>query len=303
MTNFILIFLCISTGIFLSRRQILPKDSYKAINAWILNIALPALALRYVPGIDWSTKILLPLISPLLIWIGAWAFVQIYDWKKKLSTGTRTALLVTSGLGNTAFLGYPMISAFYGESEIRHAVVFDQVTFLLFSTLAVIVVLRNSSDKSPSAGFMYILRKVFSFPPLIGCLVALILPHFMDISFANDLLDKLVATISPMALFSVGLQIRFGTIKQEWKVLCAGLTYKLLLAPLLVLLLAFCLHTTGNPGKIAVFEASMSPHITVSLMATQYNHNPKLCSLMVGVGILASFATSTLWYIITSFYL
>lgn len=298
MTNFILIFLCVSAGVLLSRLKILPADAYKSVNAWVLYVALPSLSLRFIPEIEWSAQLLLPFIGPFVIWLGAWVFVQLYDFKKCLSPGSRTALFVTCGLGNTAFLGFPMISAFYGESEIHHAVVFDQVTFILFATLGVITVIKTSSEKSGDLNLLYFVKKVFRFPPFLGCLTALILPRFIDISIANPLLDKLVATMSPLALFSIGLQLKLGEIKHEWRLLSAGILYKLILAPCLVLLLALALHSTGNLGRISVFEAGMSSHITVSLLASQYNLNPRYCSLVVGLGIVMGFFTSTVWFFI-----
>jgi predicted permease len=297
-TNFILIVLCVSAGVIFSKLRLLPADAYKSINAWILYVALPALSLRFIPEIEWSTQLLLPFIGPWIIWIGAWLFVKLYDFKKRLSPASRTALLVTCGLGNTAFLGFPMLSAFYGESEIHHAVVFDQMTFIIFATLGVITVMKTSSEKSGDLNLLFFVKKVFRFPPFIGCLTALILPRFIDISVANPLLDKFVATMSPMALFSIGLQLKLGEIKREWRLLSAGVLYKLILAPCLVLILALILHSTGNLGKISVFEAGMSSHITASLLASQYNLNPRYCSLVVGIGIILSFLTSTIWFFI-----
>lgn len=282
----------------MSKLRILPVDAYKGINGWILYIALPALSLRFVPEIEWNSSILISILAPVLVWVGAWLFVQVYDRKKKLSASSHTALLVTCGLGNTAFIGFPMISAFYGESAIQHAVVFDQITFILFATLAVTTILRTSAEKAKTVSFMFVVKKIFRFPPFIACLIALIFPNFMDFSVANPLLDKLVATMSPMALFSIGLQLKLGAIKNEWRLLSAGLFYKLILAPCLILLLAFCMSSNAELAKITVFEAGMSSHITTSLLATQYNLNPRLCSLMVGVGILLGFITSTVWYFI-----
>ena len=296
MTHFFLIFICVSAGIILSRLRLLPVDAYKGVNAWVINIALPALSLRYVPEIEWSSQLLLPILAPLIVWVGAWFYIRIYDGNKRLPSGSRTALRVTSGLGNTAFLGFPMIAAFYGESEIHHAVVFDQMTFLIFSSLGVIIILRASSDNTSTLNFTYFIKKVLRFPPFIGCLVALIFSRFFNFAPVNPLLDKLVATMSPMALFSIGLQLKFGAIKQEWKLISAGLFYKLLLAPALTLLLAFLLHATGSPAKISVFEAAMSSHITASLLTGQHELNPRYCSLVVGMGIIIGFITATGWY-------
>ena len=301
MTHFILIFVCISAGVILSRLKILPTDAHKGVNAWVVNVALPALALRYVPDIVWSSSLLISLTGPVIVWLGAWLFVSLYDWKRQLPSGSRTALIVTCGLGNTAFLGFPMVAAFYGESEIHHAVVFDQMTFLLFSTLGVITILRASSENKDALKLTYFLKKVFRFPPFLGCLTALIFSNFIDFSPANPFLDKLVATMSPLALFSIGLQLKFGAIKQEWKLISAGLFYKLLLAPVLILLLAITLQSSGNLAKISVFEAGMSSHITCSLLAAQHGLNPRYCSLMVAMGIVTGFITATCWYFLLGY--
>ncbi|GHU67380.1 transporter [Bacteroidia bacterium] len=300
MVNFILIFFCITIGVLLSKAKILPADAHKSVNAWVLNVALPALSLRYVPEIEWNTHLLLPMLVPFVVWVGAWLFVQIYDCKKRLSAGSRTALLVTCGLGNTAFIGFPMIAAFYGESEIHHAVVIDQLTFILFATIGVITILRTAAGNSQSITAQSIVKKVFSFPPFVACLVALILPHFIDFSVANPFFDKLVATMSPMALFSIGLQLKISAFKHEWRLVTAGVVYKLILAPLLVFGLVFLLPSEGNVARISIFEAGMSSHITVSLLASQYNLNPKYCSLVVGMGIVASFFTLAIWYWVMS---
>jgi len=301
--HFFLIFICISVGILFSRMKILPEGAHKSVNAWVINVALPALSFRYLPDIEWNNQLILPLVGPALIWIGAWLFVRIYDRMRRLTIGSRAALLVTCGLGNTAFLGLPMVSAYFGESEILHAVVFDQITFIIFSTLGVIVILKASSEKSETLNFAYLLKKVLRFPPFIACVVTLVFSRFIDFSPMNPLMDKLVATLSPMALFSIGLQIKFGAIKQEWKLVAAGLSYKLLLAPALVLMLAFLFHSTGNPARISVFEAGMSSHITASLLASQYGLNPRYCSLVVGIGIVTGFITETGWYFLLGYLL
>ncbi len=296
MTHFLLILICISAGIIISQMRILPVDSHKSVNAWVINVALPALSLRYIPEIEWTVQLLLPVIGPALIWTGAWLFVRLYDRKKRLPIGSRIALLVTCGLGNTSFLGLPMVAAYFGESEIRHAIVFDQITFLIFSSIGVITILKHSAEKSEVLNFNRILKKVLRFPPFVACVVALIVSPFLNFSPLNPLLDKIVVTLSPMALFSIGLQLRFGAIKQEWKLVSAGIFYKLLVAPSLVLILAILLHSSGNPAKISIFEAGMSSHITASLLASQHGLNPRYCSLMVGIGIVTGFFTETGWY-------
>src|SRR5690554_5784523 len=76
MLNFLLIFLCLATGYLVKKFKGLPDDSYKSVNAWVVNIALPSIALKYIPQIDWNTSLLLPFTMPFLVWAGSYLFVQ-----------------------------------------------------------------------------------------------------------------------------------------------------------------------------------------------------------------------------------
>jgi predicted permease len=118
---------------------------------------------------------------------------------------------------------------------------------------------------------------------------------------AIPLLDKLVATMSPLALFSIGLQLQLREIKREWHLLSAGLLYKLVLAPCLILVLALFMQSSGNLPRISVFEAGMSTHITANLLAAQYKLNSQFSSLIVGTGIVAGFISSTCWYLLLQY--
>ncbi len=93
--------------------------------------------------------------------------------------------------------------------------------------------------------------------------------------------------MSPMAVFSIGLQLRLGSIGKEWRQVSTALLYKLLLAPLLILAIAMIVGEKGNAAQVSVFEASMSSHITVSLLASQNGLNPRLCSLIESAPLFA----------------
>jgi len=299
MSNFLLIFVSLGFGVLMGGLKLLPRDAYKGVNAWLIYLVLPALSLRFVPEVQWSAAVLLPLLAPALVWGGAWAFVRLCDRKLHLPPASRTALLITCGLGNTGFFGFPMITAFYGAERIHDGIVFDQSTFLVFATFGVVAILKAPQD-GPGAGggpgFLFVLGRMLRFPPFVGFLLALVLPRFMDMGTVNPLLDMLVATMSPMSLFSIGLQLRVSGLKDEWRLLAAGLGYKLLLAPALAAALALALHSGGILPKISVFQAAMPSHVTASLLASQYGHNPRYCALVVGLGILLGFGTCTLWH-------
>ncbi len=299
MVNFVLVIVCIGLGFVIRRVTSLPQDSYKAINAWVLYIAIPALSLRYVPEINWSMEMLLPVLSPLLLWCAAWLYVGAYARRKRIDNSTRVALLICCGLGNTAFLGFPLITAFYGADALSVAIVFDLGTFILFCTVAVATVLNAASGTEEKVNLWFLLKKVLTFPSFIACVCALVLPRFIDISPLNPFLDKLVATVSPMALFSIGLQLRFKDSGDSIGHIAVGLLYKLIICPLLVIALALVFGAKGDIAQVSAVEAGMPSHITASLLASQFNLNPRLCGLMVGIGIVGALMTTPLLWRLT----
>ena len=301
MVNFALIICCVSLGVLISRLGLVKSDGYKPINVWLIYVALPSLGLRFVPEIEWSLSTLLPCISPFVLWCGAFLFISFYSrFVRKLDKHTRTALLISSGIGNTAFLGFPMVSAFFGEENLSNAIVFDQMTFIMFSTLVVTVILRVSS--SEKVGCKVVLKKLFLFPPFIAAFSALLVSSLYDYSFINPFLDKILATLSPLALFSIGLQLRFDTIRSEIKNLSLGLGYKLFIGPLIILFIVLLVGERSMLGSITVFQSSMPAHITSSLLASQYGIRSDLCNMFVGLGIIASLFTSVLWYFILQYF-
>ncbi|CAA7390831.1 hypothetical protein CHRY9393_02794 [Chryseobacterium fistulae] len=133
---------------------------------------------------------------------------------------------------------------------------------------------------------------------MVGCIAALILSQFIDFTLAEPFFDKLAATVSPLALFSVGLQLKFNGWKKLIPQMSTSMLYKLILAPAMVLALAIVLGVKGDVAKITIFEAAMPTVVTSSIIAEQFRLNTKLTNLIIGVSIIMGFFTSAVWYTI-----
>lgn len=299
MANFILIGLCILAGILFRKSKSLPKDAHKGINAWIIYIALPAVSFKYLPHITWTKDLLFPALAPVCIWLFGWLFITVYSYIRNISKASSGGLKLTSSLSNTSFVGFPLIVAYFSEKELGIAIICDQVTFALLSTIGIVVAIRSSQNQELS--IKGVLKKVLTFPPLIGCVVALTLPNFINLTSLDPIFEKLAATVGPLALFSIGLQLKFGGWFSELKHISFALLYKLILAPLVVMLIAIALGLNGNITKITIFEMAMPTLLTAGVVADQYNLNPKLSNLIVGIGILLSFITTGLWWLVLTY--
>ncbi len=298
MANFLLIGICIVAGMLFRRSKLLPIDAHKGINAWIIYLALPAVSLHYIPKIKWSTDLLIPAVAPVLVWVVAWLYVRGYASFNKLSKPAEGGLKLSTGLSNTAFVGFPLVAAWFSEKHIGIAVICDQVTFLLLTTAGIIVAMNSSEGHSLRLSVL--VRRLFSFPPFLGCMAALIIPNFISLEPVDPLFEKLAGTVAPLALFSIGLQLQFRGWKEDIKHISFALLYKLWLAPLLVLLLALLVNAKGDTARIAVFEMAMPTLVTAGIVAEQYNLRPTLSTRVIGIGIVLSFITTAIWYYITT---
>ncbi|MFD0749578.1 AEC family transporter [Mucilaginibacter calamicampi] len=297
MTNFLIIGICLIAGIFVRRLNILPLDAHKGINAWLLYLAMPAVSFKYLPHIQWSLHLLFPLLAPVLVWVGAYAYIRFYSARAKLSKSTAAGLTLTGGISNTSFLGFPMVAAFFSDKDIAIAVICDQIGFIILTTLGVALAIHSSSASQQVSPKVFV-KKMLSFPAFWACGLALILPRFIDISALDPLFDRLAGTVAPLALFSIGLQLSFKGYKNQLKHISATLLYKLLIAPAVLTLIALAFQLRGVVTQVTIFEMAMPPLMSASIVAGEYKLNPGLANLVIGIGMLLCFATVTVWWLV-----
>jgi hypothetical protein len=129
--------------------------------------------------------------------------------------------------------------------------------------------------------------------------------NFYNVDFHEYIqfvLQKIGSGMTPLAMLSVGLQLRFESKSQHWKFLGLGLLYKLILTPALIYLLYVVIFDQHSKLiQVAVMEAAMAPMITASILASSHGLKPRLSSMMVGFGIPLSFITLVFWYFVAQY--
>ena len=299
MNNFILIFVFLFLGLVFQNIKGFPTNIYKLLNKIVIYFCLPALALYYIPKIEGSNELLYPIGVAWITFAGAYLFFTFlgkkFGWSKKLIG----CLIITAGLGNTSFLGFPIIKALYGEEGMKTAILVDQPgSFVVLSTFAIVVATLYSTGK-PNA--VQIVKKIAIFPPFITFLIACLM-NFLNLDFHDHIqfiFQKLGSIMTPLAMLSVGLQLKFDRKSKHWNFLGFGLLYKLILTPAIIYLLyVVVLHQHSKTIEVAVMESAMAPMITASILATSHGLKPRLSSMMVGFGIPLSFITLVFWYFI-----
>jgi len=294
MHNLALLAISFMAGFLLRRSGRMPDATPKALNGYIIHVALPAVILLSIHGLEFSPDVLVMAAMPWLLFGLSAAFFLPVGRLLNLSRPATGALVLTGGLGNTSFVGLPMIEAFYGKDALVYGIVVDQLgSFMVLSTLG-LAVAGVYSKGMPSATAM--LKRIALFPPFLALLLSLALLPFDYPQWLSLLLGRLGDTLAPLALFSVGYQLHAGHLRGNGRALAAGLGFKLLLAPFLFYLLY--VHLLGLGGlavRVTLFESAMAPMVTAAIIATEQDIEPSLANLMVAVGVVLSFLTLPLW--------
>lgn len=305
MSNFIIILIGLLAGYFSKRLRAFPPSTAQALNSFIIHLSLPALVLSQIPKL---------LQTPLLN--GAWwvpvsmawihlalSFVFFYFISRKLnwSQPKTGALILTAGLGNTSFVGFPLLEALIGREALPIGILIDQTgSFLALSTFGIVIAASFSGEKA-KANFIF--RKVFTFPPMLALIasVAWALAGTPGGELLFPVFDKIAATLVPLALFAVGFQLRFerAVLKKRWLPLTLGLGLKLVMAPALFFFLYVkILGGSDLATRVTVLEAAMAPMISAAVVASDFRLDSEIANLMVGIGIPLSILTVPLWSIL-----
>lgn len=295
MANILLLAVCLLAGIVLKKTGRFPATTPAALNGFIIHISLPALTILHIHNITIEKSLLLTAAMPWLLFGAAWALFIMAGKIFKLDRQTVGALILVGGLGNTSFVGLPMIEAYFGKEHLGVGIIADQLgSFMALSTLGILVAtICSTGNASPRQ----MARKVLMFPPFEALILAVLLRPISFPVWAVSILEKLGGTLTPLALVSVGFQLSFSGMREELKPLSAGLAYKLLLGPALVYLLyVTMLGTSGTVMQITIFEAAMAPMITAGIIAIDHDLRPQLVGMLIGVGIPLSFVTLFFWH-------
>lgn len=272
------------------------------MNAFVINISLSALSLYYIPKIALDMQVLFPVMVPWINIVLAVLFFSFLGRKMNWSKTLTGALIMCAGFGNTSFVGIPVIQSLYGESGLKTVMLVDQPgSFVALSTLGITIASFYSGEK---IAISEIIKKILKFPPFIAFCVAVFFNIFsIHIPIqVDEVFEKLGATTVPLALVSVGSQLRWQKLDHDAKPLFWGLLFKLILFPTVIFVLYFLiLKQRGEMIEVSFLESAMGPMVTAVIIASAHRLEPKLCNLILGVGIPLSFVTLTMWYLVMKY--
>lgn len=289
----VLILLLVAAGYASARLRVFPEDAADVLNRFVLYVCLPATILLRVPGLRFRSDLVVLAAMPWFLLGLVVALVLLaskaFGWRREV-TG---ALLLCVPLGNTSFLGFPMLEALVSPEAVRLAVVYDQLgSFVMLATFGLVVQARYGGVGEADVRTM--LRRIATFPPFLALVSAIAISPFGLPAAAEPVLERVGGALVPLAMFAVGLKTRIRPPVDRGPFVF-GLVVKMLVLPLVAWGVVTLLGTAHDVARVAVFESAVPPMITAGALAMMAGLAPELSAALVGYGIVLSMATLPAW--------
>ena len=286
MTNLLVLITSILSGLVLRQSGIVDKAASVPLNKIIIYFFLPILSLKYIPGLSFQSSYWWLVLCPWFIYLGSMAFFLMLQRFLNLDRITTGVLIMTGGISSTSFVGFPIFEMLYGEEGLIAGIIMSLAgTIVVFNTIGIFTSFWYTEGQPR---INRVLARMFRFPPFLAFVFALLLNSFgyQHPQMVYDLLDALSKPFNVFVLLTIGIQLELKVDKAVLQPLLFGLSYKLLLAPIVVYYLLHLLYGEVDLiTKVCVLGAAIGSMNAMSIMAAQLGLRPQLAVQMPSIGI------------------
>lgn len=280
--------LVLAAGWLFRRFNIVGEGAEKAFNQYLYYLALPALIIVQIAGtplegLGWKFIALntLPLAAVMAAGWGLWKAGRV-DWR------LARLLIIVAALGNTVYLGFPVVAMRLGEEAIGYAAIASSVqTIFIFTFGYALMTLVCERDCPPSRYARAIGGNVVLWASVAGLFISasgLKIPPLLD-----RVLTDLGRTTLPLSLFTIGVSLYGRRISHNIPRLALIGGMKLLLLPLAYILCARLLGYTGFVSRILFLEAAMPVAVMTYVVAREFDFDSDLVGQSILFTTLAFF--------------
>ena len=271
------LFLIMVVGYIMYKKNVIDDAATIRYTKLIINISLPSqIITAFVSnqGIVSNSEVLTVFGIAFVAYVIYAIIGIVYVWIVKVPKKQRGTFIFMTMFGNVGFMGFPVITAIFGEEALIYAVIFMVVFNVLVYSIGIMLI--NTSD---NRGFN--IKKLVNMP-FIAAVLSII------IYFANIRLPDMVMTslnfmgniTTPVAMLILGATVATMPIKElfdEWKIYLF-IIVKLAIMPLVALvLMRFVDVSELIRGTVIVLSAT--PVATnATMLAIEYGGDTKLTS-------------------------
>ena len=274
--------------------KIIFQDNSKQLVDFIIYFSLPAIVFSKIYPLSLDTKIL----WLILMFMGIIFFNLFLSYTigkmMRLSRVTLATFMIMATFGNTSFIGFSYIDAFYGQDYIVYGVIYDIFgSFLLLVSVGMIIITWGSGRKN---SVLNISKSIFLFPPMIMFIITIFAKNFEIPKFLIYTSTNLGATLVPIAMIAIGMKLELKHIFTKLHIVTVAVVLKMLIIPIIVLFVFKYFYGIDETWvKVTIIEVAMPPMTMAAVLAIKGGLDEKIAINSLVLGVIVSLFTITLF--------
>ena len=274
--------------------KIIFQDNSKQLVDFIIYFSLPAIVFSKIYPLELDTKILwLILMFMAIIFFNL--FLSYCVGKiMRLNRVTLATFMIMATFGNTSFIGFSYIDAFYGQDYIVYGVIYDIFgSFLLLVSVGMIIITWGSGRKN---SILNISKSIFLFPPMIIFFITIFAKNFEVPKFIIYTSQNLGSTLVPIAMIAIGMKLELKHIFSRLHIVTVAVVLKMLIVPIIILFIFKYFYGIDETWvKVTLIEVAMPPMTMAAVLAIKGGLDEKIAINSLVLGVIVSLFTITLF--------
>jgi predicted permease len=246
--------------------KIIYHDNSKQLIEFIIYFSLPAIVFSKIYPLVLDEKIL----NLILMFISFILFNLLLAYfigkMMKLNRVLLATFMIMATFGNTSFIGFSYIEAFYGEEYIVYGLIYDLFgSFLLLVSIGMFIITWGAGKKN---NITHIFKSIFLFPPSIMFLITIFVKNFEVPNFLILTSQTLGSTLVPIAMIAIGMKLELKHIFARFHIVSAAMILKMIVVPIIVLIGFHYFYGLNQTWvKVTIIEVAMPPMIMATVLA------------------------------------
>ncbi len=296
------LFVALLVGYLLNKQGILDENTSKRLSTMVVNVILPFMIINSVTGIDGSSGevwrlFVAGVVCYAVFPVIAWLVVRLF----RISVNLRGTYMCMIMFSNNAFMGYPVVSALFGNSAIFYATIFNMLFNFVAFSLGIYLIRKDAEmggymEEAPirPRDRVRVIRQVLN-NGVIASVAALII-YFAGIQLPMVVTEtcSFIGNICmPLSMIIIGSSIANYPLRDlfsEKKIYLVTIV-RLIIMPLLTYYALRLFISDEQILKIATITIGMPVAAVVAMISTPYKKQGKEAAIGVVFTTLCSLIT------------
>lgn len=271
------------------------RDNSKELIEFIIYFSLPAIVFNKIYQLELTYEIfqLICMFNTIIIinLIIAFYLGKFLKLEKKLLA----TFVIIATFGNTSFIGFSYIDAFYGQDYVVYALIYDLFgSFLLLVSLGMVIINWGSGE---IVKFKTITKSVLMFPPIIMFFLTIIAKLITIPTFVMNTTETIGSTLVPLAMIAIGMKLQLRNIFYKFNIVSIAMILKMIIMPIFVYFAFLFFYNTDDIwSKVTIIEVAMPPMTMAVVLAIKGGLDETFAINALVLGVLSSLITVTSFY-------